>query len=656
MLLFSLFDELFSIFIFDLTYFDPSHRTDANFTKRFSKNSSGDWRSRKLKSVKFSIENMGKPKHKKHKRHGEGEEDGSAEDASGAGLKLILKVGSKGHEKHKKKKKKKDKKKERDKERKHHHHHHKDKKIGATEDTKVDVDQVSEPAENEPKKAMARLLEQMLHHLQKKDLHGFFVNPVNDQIAPGYSSIISQPMDFSTMRTKLPDYDSLGAFRSDFELICRNAMTYNTADTIYYKSADKLLRYGQKLFSVDKLKSLKAHLPFASAIPDECLGIDESSVGDQHNVSEDLDDDVGDVAKVIEDIREVVKRPPGRFEAVPDDMTSAEILEQAKMAAKGAANRLKIYKPKSKMGFFRQKPDGSTSLKFLTGNSGLISGSENERPVNLGLLIGKVKQGLGTIQGFTEDRRNKSKSIHPLYYGAYSTHGPSYDSTFANLTKEETELVYSTYCDPAGVQYAESVLNFSRNCDYAMYVVDHLLDILTGNEHRKTSKYIEEMKSLRREDELMDKAFKDIPEVNSDEDKIDFTSLKSLQDDGIDMSFLENLQTFVETNVKEEKTEDLELLGANAQLIDQLKNVQNERLSATPPVHFSEIAKPSDKEVELANNIQTNLVEMVSQVKPNNIVSEAAIRAVMGIKAPLPPTPANQPTTTVQEVAPMEVE
>ena len=64
------------------------------------------------------------------------------------------------------------------------------------------------------------------------------------------------------------------------------------------------------------------------------------------------------------------------------------------MAAKGAANRLKIFKPKSKMGFLRQKPDGSTSLKFLTGNSGIVPGAENnERPVTLGTLIGKVKQG-----------------------------------------------------------------------------------------------------------------------------------------------------------------------------------------------------------------------------------------------------------------------
>ena len=87
-----------------------------------------------------------------------------------------------------------------------------------------------------------------------------------------YSSIISQPMDFSSMRMKLADYDSLAVFRTDFELICRNAMTYNTVDTIYYKSADKLLRYGQKFFSVEKLRSMKTHLAFASVIPDECLG------------------------------------------------------------------------------------------------------------------------------------------------------------------------------------------------------------------------------------------------------------------------------------------------------------------------------------------------------------------------------------------------
>ena len=406
---------------------------------------------------------MGKTKHKKHHRHGEDGED-TTEDASNAGLKLILKVGSKNHEKHKKKKKKKDKKKERDKERKHRHHHKEKQRLStdqvqAESQIKIEEDEHHDDLEmledqdnKQPQKALTRLLEQMLHHLQKKDLHGFFANPVNDQIAPGYSSIISRPMDFSTMRTKLTSqqgYTDLGSFKHDFELICHNAMTYNTVDTIYYKSANKLLHYGQKLFSVDKLRSMKAHLPFARAIPDECLGIDATSVFLQQQQDQihpadanDKDDDVNDVSRVIEDIREVVKRPPGRFEAIPDDMSASELLEQAKMAAKGAANRLKIYKPDSKMGFLRQKQDGSTSLKFLTGNVGVIPGTDNDRPVTLGKLIGKVKQGTGSIQGFREDRRNMAKAHYPLYYGAYSSHGPSYDSTFANLTKEETELVH----------------------------------------------------------------------------------------------------------------------------------------------------------------------------------------------------------------------
>jgi Domain of unknown function (DUF3512) len=57
--------------------------------------------------------------------------------------------------------------------------------------------------------------------------------------------------------------------------------------------------------------------------------------------------------------------------------------------------------------------------------------------------------------------------------------------------------VYSTYGDDVGVSYAESIKNFSRNCEYASFIVDHLLDILTGNEHKKTTKYIEEQKMIR---------------------------------------------------------------------------------------------------------------------------------------------------------------
>ena len=54
------------------------------------------------------------------------------------------------------------------------------------------------------------------------------------------------------------------------------------------------------------------------------------------------------------------------------------------------------------------------------------------------------------------------------------------------------------------------------------------------------------------EDELLDKAFTEVPdtsqdkpnETDSNKKDIDFTSLKSLEKDGIDMSFLESLQKY----------------------------------------------------------------------------------------------------------------
>ena len=48
--------------------------------------------------------------------------------------------------------------------------------------------------------------------------------------------------------------------------MCTNAMTYNTQDTIYYKSATKLLSYGRKILSPEKIRGLRNHLPFIKTI------------------------------------------------------------------------------------------------------------------------------------------------------------------------------------------------------------------------------------------------------------------------------------------------------------------------------------------------------------------------------------------------------
>lgn len=124
-----------------------------------------------------------------------------------------------------------------------------------------------------------------------------------------------------------------------------------------------------------------------------------------------------------------------------DDLTAEEVLEQVQCAAKEARKSISAQKSASKMGFLRQAKDGTTSMRILVDTENLCP----ERVVSVGAYTGKLQQGTGQLQGFREDRRNNAKVVKPLNYGTFCSFAPVYDSRFANLSKEETELVLNTY-------------------------------------------------------------------------------------------------------------------------------------------------------------------------------------------------------------------
>ena len=163
----------------------------------------------------------------------------------------------------------------------------------------------------------------------------------------------------------------------------------------------------------------------------------------------------------------------------------------------------------------------------------------------LGALTGKVQPGPGTGQlaGFREDRRNLVKSVKPLYYGPFGSYAPSYDSSFANLTKEESDLVISTYGEETGVPYAESILDFVRDCDYALHIADDLLNLMTHGEHSTVAKIIEEKSRcyrLQMQQQQLEQQQQLLAQRELNEDPINLNSLRSLQDLGIDVSFLDS--------------------------------------------------------------------------------------------------------------------
>ncbi|KAH8159249.1 hypothetical protein CIB48_g9003 [Xylaria polymorpha] len=89
---------------------------------------------------------------------------------------------------------------------------------------------------------------QLLHLLNDMQNHQSawpFLNPVNKDDVADYYEVIKEPMDLSTMETKLEadQYTTPEEFIKDARLIFDNCRKYNNESTPYAKSANKLEKY-----------------------------------------------------------------------------------------------------------------------------------------------------------------------------------------------------------------------------------------------------------------------------------------------------------------------------------------------------------------------------------------------------------------------------
>jgi hypothetical protein len=77
--------------------------------------------------------------------------------------------------------------------------------------------------------------------------------------APGYSAVITHPMDLSTMRGKVEreEYNSWSDLQADLVLMFVNAKTFNAPVTRVYKQADLLLVQSLRMVKNFKQGKLK---------------------------------------------------------------------------------------------------------------------------------------------------------------------------------------------------------------------------------------------------------------------------------------------------------------------------------------------------------------------------------------------------------------
>ena len=89
-------------------------------------------------------------------------------------------------------------------------------------------------------------LGRIMELLQENDTQEIFAEPVDTDEVADYLDIVKKPMDFSTMRKKLEnfEYSNIDLFEEDFMLMVQNCLSYNEKDTIYYRAGTKMRDLG----------------------------------------------------------------------------------------------------------------------------------------------------------------------------------------------------------------------------------------------------------------------------------------------------------------------------------------------------------------------------------------------------------------------------
>ena len=79
----------------------------------------------------------------------------------------------------------------------------------------------------------------LVNKIWDRDYDSLFKHPVTDEEAPGYSDVISSPMDLSTIRSKneMGQYQTWEQLAADIYLMFNNALKYNEKDSMYWKLA-----------------------------------------------------------------------------------------------------------------------------------------------------------------------------------------------------------------------------------------------------------------------------------------------------------------------------------------------------------------------------------------------------------------------------------
>ena len=321
-------------------------------------------------------------------------------------------------------------------------------------------------------------------------------------------------MDFFTMKKKLSrdEYANILEFRTDFELMCDNAMKYNRPETVYWQAAKKLLAAGNKLMNKDPLLNLRRTVECFSRLTERELGfhIDSTNTSNDEqiiNSNEQMDLSLSDNETTTNQgssqrKTKLVLKLPRYYEKLSalladeeedEELSSEGILSQAQEAGQCVREKLSLRRPVSAYTLSYQRANGTTSLQFINQDD-LSQEQAQTRTITIGELSNMPSSaGAPSASAYhrhptpivnESEKRNHLLPRYFLEYGPFSAHAPQYDSSFSSIPKDELNSLVHTYGSEFSAQYAVSLIDYVKDIgDLALAYTDRFLSVLTNDKH-----------------------------------------------------------------------------------------------------------------------------------------------------------------------------
>jgi len=215
----------------------------------------------------------------------------------------------------------------------------------------IPIKKSNAPAQRLPLTPLMKVLNELWKKVSQKDVNRIFAQPVTEDIAPKYFDVIKEPMDLSTVKSKIlhGEYNDLASFRYDVNLIFTNCMKYNPETTFFHQEAGKISHFfnqqyknAKKQLSGDGPQAFSSSLrTFSNNITEQRRSITSIDIPvvidtrrndqkpfdfDQYKVSAHIKSDI-DVQMVH------VKNPPNNYDEQANIAKFQSLIEQVKRSS-----------------------------------------------------------------------------------------------------------------------------------------------------------------------------------------------------------------------------------------------------------------------------------------------------------------------------------